>query len=343
MKQVVYLLGAGFSAPLGIPVMADFLQKAKDQYYGDRKRFNHFGQVLETINSLHVANSYYATDLFNIEDILSILDLKGRLAGVGDEKEFRRFIADVITFHTPPLHTASTTQRWDTLLFWERPWCDYGPFVASLLGYEFVREAGLENQQPKKDDYVCRAAESLDVSYAVVTLNYDAVLETAVSKVNATYGLKNTLARVAGKVGVPLAKLHGSIDSDDIVPPIWSKSLTPLSIRQSWQVAYELLKAANEIRIIGYSLPESDAYVRYLLRAAVIDTPNLKRIDVLCKDNGDKEIERRYRGFVTFRHFKFNGTTTETYLRNLSANLAQWPQRIGPDLLEDAHKRTFGY
>jgi len=32
MERVVYILGAGFSAPLGLPVMNDLMIKAKDLY-----------------------------------------------------------------------------------------------------------------------------------------------------------------------------------------------------------------------------------------------------------------------------------------------------------------------
>ena len=33
MEKITYVLGAGFSAPLGIPVMRDFLTKSKDLYF----------------------------------------------------------------------------------------------------------------------------------------------------------------------------------------------------------------------------------------------------------------------------------------------------------------------
>lgn len=343
MKKVVYLLGAGFSAPLGIPVMADFLEKAKDQFYGDRKRFQHFGRFLDTLDKPHVANSYYATDVFNIEDILSILDMKGQLEGSRRENEFRKFISDVVQFHTPVVQSNPEPQRWDSLLFWERPWGDYGPFVAALLGYEFKRRQGLKDSPPpKRSDYTCSRAKRHSVSYAVVTLNYDMVLETAGKRLGGTYHLGGAFARTAERSGTPLVKLHGSVDSKDIVPPVWSKSLQVGTIRKAWRFAYDLLKGANEIRIIGYSLPDSDSYVRYLLRAAVIDTPNLKRIDVLCKDNGKKEVEERYRAFVTFRHFSFSPKTTEQYLMGLSSSLQQWPERIGPEELERAHRSVFG-
>jgi len=35
LEKVVYLLGAGFSAPLGLPVMSNFLEKSKDIYFAD--------------------------------------------------------------------------------------------------------------------------------------------------------------------------------------------------------------------------------------------------------------------------------------------------------------------
>ncbi len=45
--RVVYLLGAGFSAPLGLPVMSNFLMKSKDMYFSDPERFSTFKEVLE--------------------------------------------------------------------------------------------------------------------------------------------------------------------------------------------------------------------------------------------------------------------------------------------------------
>jgi hypothetical protein len=35
MKNVVYVLGAGFSAYAGLPVMSNFIEKAKDIYFSD--------------------------------------------------------------------------------------------------------------------------------------------------------------------------------------------------------------------------------------------------------------------------------------------------------------------
>ena len=45
MEKVVYLLGAGFSAPIGIPVMRNFLTKSRDLYYSDQSKFAHFQEI----------------------------------------------------------------------------------------------------------------------------------------------------------------------------------------------------------------------------------------------------------------------------------------------------------
>ena len=100
MDHVVYFLGAGFSAPLGLPVMRDFLVKSKDMFAQDPSRYKHFAKVFELIREMNVAKSYYETDLFNIEEILSILEMRDQLGGKR-AKRFIKYIADVIEHYTP--------------------------------------------------------------------------------------------------------------------------------------------------------------------------------------------------------------------------------------------------
>ena len=52
MEKVTYILGAGFSAPLGLPVMQDFLAKSKDLYFSDPRRYRHFERVFDLVRNL---------------------------------------------------------------------------------------------------------------------------------------------------------------------------------------------------------------------------------------------------------------------------------------------------
>ena len=45
MEKVVYILGAGFSAPLGLPVISNFYEKSKDLYFSDTIQYKYFIKI----------------------------------------------------------------------------------------------------------------------------------------------------------------------------------------------------------------------------------------------------------------------------------------------------------
>jgi hypothetical protein len=78
-----------------------------------------------------------------------------------------------------------------------------------------------------------------------------------------------------------------------IVPPTWNKKDYHGSLTNVWrQAAIELSRARN-IYVIGYSLPESDAFFRYLFALGTIDNDSIKRFWVYNPD-GSEETKARY-------------------------------------------------
>ena len=108
-EKVVYILGAGFSAQFGLPVMCNFLEKSKDMYAlkgstnlrGTDVDF--FNDVYLEIDKLRRCKDFYASDMTNIEEILSLFEM-GKMLGVKSKQQidFQNFIAEVIKYHTPP-------------------------------------------------------------------------------------------------------------------------------------------------------------------------------------------------------------------------------------------------
>ena len=96
--------------------------------------------------------------------------------------------------------------------------------------------------------------------------------------------------------------------------------------------------------MIGYSLPVADSYIKYLLRAAVVENPHLKSFDVLCLDP-DQSVHRRYSDFVVFPNFRFMHASVEEYLQKLHDKMTSgrpnWPDQIGLNRLEEAHNEFF--
>lgn len=344
MEKVVYFLGAGFSAPLGLPVTSNFLEKSKDLYFGDTDRYAHFALVLETIAEMSVVKNYYRTDLHNIEEILSILEMRQSLGGRKLKRAFLRYISDVVESFTPqfPSQSDGWPGNWHGNIFRSAgtPGRFFGYFVASLL------HARLEAGKHIVPLTLKQSASS--VQYSVVTLNYDTVLENLAAYLTGSFqgdfpGFSSP-GEGGGARGTLLAKLHGSAATEIIVPPTWNKSVTR-KLLPAWNAAFKALYQANQIRIIGYSLPTADSYVKYLLRAAAIEAPHLKRIDVLCLDDSKSSVYGRYSEFVDFQNFRFVKGRTEEYMKGVYNATVSRTQISDPGLefnrLEDAHETFF--
>lgn len=196
-------------------------------------------------------------------------------------------------------------------------WKPFGMFIGNLLNLSFRT---LSPWTGRYKDIVCEVQANPAASYSIVTLNYDLIPEAICSYVN-RYFIKKDGYLNDRQAEDPiefneghgdLAKLHGSIDTRVIVPPTWSKGVNT-DIVPAWKSAYQLLADATQLRIIGYSLATADAYVKYLLKSAIIKEPRLKQIDVICRDT-DGSVRARYNDFIKFEYFRFLAVDVDKYL-----------------------------
>lgn len=313
-EKVVYLLGAGFSAPLGLPTMKNFLEVSRDLYFGDTKKYMHFESVLKTIQTMTNALTHYKLDLFNIEDVLSILEMEDEIGGKTEKQrrssDFAKYIKSVIEAKSPTPKGTGYEWRTPGPAYYRKHFGpeghalnSYGAFASWLSGLEFV---GPPTRQDNiiPDFYLYRRAQQ-DTDYYVVTLNWDRVLESLIEYIP-------TILRAEGDVSAAklnIAKLHGSVDGD-IVAPTWRKWAFD-SVKKAWQHAHHWLSHANHLRIIGYSLPESDAYVRYLLASAAMKSQHLKRVDIIDRDEA---VGQRFDEFISYRDRRFRKGEVRDYL-----------------------------
>lgn len=324
-ESVVYILGAGFSAPLGLPVMGNFLEKAKDLYFKDPDRYEHFKNVFDEINKMAIAKIYYNADLSNIEEILSILEMQSRLTHRKTAELFYTFIADVINTYTPNIpEIRHRPSNWWKFIFPRDNYHGfYGMFCSALLDLQFTCK---ESLRPTDEiNYIVQSEKQINdkYRYSVITLNYDMVLENYCDFTRQYIRPLNdySFSKPDGSkdISTHLAKLHGSVDNKPVVPPTWNKYLSQRII-PTWQLALKLLSEANHIRVIGYSLPTNDAYIRYLFKAAIIQTEHLKSFDVICLDTTGS-VKRRYEEFIDYHKFRYRSDNVIHYLENLSIQI----------------------
>lgn len=93
---------------------------------------------------------------------------------------------------------------------------------------------------------------------------------------------KGSLKKINIEIGSKINKLrwiHNSDMFDDsplIIPPTWTKTEYQSLLSTVWKHAAEEISKAKNIFIIGYSLPETDEFFKYLLGLGMIDIVRLK-------------------------------------------------------------------
>lgn len=311
MENVVYLFGAGFSAPLGVPVIANFLSKSKDLYALNAAEYPHFKKVFATIDKMHVAKTFYDTDLLNIEEILSILDMEDTVSKSDRSAIVAEYIKDVILAYAPEFKSVSNPNAElgghnGRIFCTDRMKDYYVQFVAALANLNVYQTQMM--RQPIVWNREYDLPERPETRYSVITLNYDRIIEKAITTII------GSCTRSAGEVELGkrliVAELHGST-AEGVVAPTWRKNME--KTRPAWSHAYDVLKQANKIRILGYSLPISDSYIRYLFKAAVVHSDNLKQIDIISLDPTGA-LKKTYRDFITFKNVRFKSVDITRYL-----------------------------
>lgn len=296
-KNVVYILGAGFSAPVGVPTMRNFIDQARKLRRGNES-YAYFDRVIKLVQDTVSAATFFQHDSRNIEEALSLLEMKDSIEGTNQKDDLIRFIVEVIRASTPiipQIDMAQMPSNFHVAMFTQNlNWQGYCSFLASMCQLEFRRMTN--------NEFRGLVVQQIDntAKYSILTLNYDLILENTCRYLLTSFQWGPTpkihfnSAQETEHDGWPqLVKIHGSVDTGNIIPPTFNKGLYGSELPHSWREAYDILARANEIRIIGYSLPQTDSYIKYLLMASVDRFKDLDRIDWIVRD-ARNEVHERY-------------------------------------------------
>jgi hypothetical protein len=333
MAKNVFILGAGASKEAGAPLMAEFLDVARDLLASgelkepqDKASFEKVFEAIQRFRSIHY-KSYI--DLDNIEAVFGAFEmarlLKGSVNYSADEIE--TIIKSIKTLISK---TIELTMKYSLDRSRISPSPAYDAF-ANLV-------AQLGNKNGKYES-------------SVLTFNYDLGLDVALysNRIGVDYAFPPD-----GNLGTfKLLKLHGSLNwgicSNEkcglivpwyldhffqdhsyedmgnearwvildiasrltehkhcnnilnpepvIVPPTWNKTEYHGILREVWAQAGRELSEAENIIVIGYSHPVSDSFFRYLFALGSVGDANIKRFWVFDPAEGD-EVEGRFRELI---------------------------------------------
>jgi hypothetical protein len=322
MADVVFILGAGCSAHCGAPLMANFLDRARDLFLQKavEDRRPEFEKVFDVVNGLQQVHSKAQLDLQNIESVFSAVDLARtlkKLPGIPTD-EIDGALSSLVWLIVRTLEESTNFKAQN----------GYLDGTTAYRALATLTKALATKAHPP-------------LSSAILTFNYDIALDVSLhcERVPFTYGLDGAVH------GLPLLKLHGSLnwvrgianseiraypigplleetrelDGRDVrtarvtehvmkksgnqvepqpvlVPPTWSKGEHYRGIEKVWARAAHELGEARYVFIIGYSLPPTDQFFRLLFALGAQGKVPLTRIDLF--DPNAEEVSRRFEEFL---------------------------------------------
>lgn len=341
----VYLLGAGFSKEIGLPLQDDFLLVAKDVFFKNPTQFSHFERVFNYQNNLSKMRQFLNYPLLNLEQLFNLIEMDlfySKSPGTAEIKnDLIKLICDVLIDKTPCPFSHDNNGS----LIIDQAFNKYLSFLSLFI----------------KDDHKPHLTTHRD---SIISFNYDLVIEGAASiynwrraegrpnifqdietiRFNTTFGKGNIIVdKVANcfrrnrpretyvpdnvdfseeENAIKIIKLHGSInwkstngEETFIVPPTWNKS--DERVRKLWEEAYREIVGAKRIIFIGYSFPETDTYVKSLLALALNENKIIQNIFFINPDKDvvkkacisllDKHFEK-YCGYKEWKFSEFIGT-----------------------------------
>ena len=313
-----------------------------------------FRQVFDFKREMARSREKISVDLDNIEDLFGLVEMSCRLGQTGRDtrKSTVYLIVKTLELCLEPRrnrpHLGFRVERGhlselEGVSYAKRDSSDDPRFTIDMYEYLALMLAGRLDIPERR-----RGREDV-----VITFNYDLLIDDALQQVDLLpwYGPGFHDPPEPQPNSVQLLKLHGSANwafcpeckkpilryhkvthfvvrlgqlscpvcgascQPLLVPPSWDKTEYSDTMSPVWKLAVEKLKTATRICVVGYSIPDSDAFFRHLITLALADNHQLERLIVVDKDS---KVEMKWKRLLDpvfrQRRFTFSGQGFALYL-----------------------------
>ncbi|RAV02720.1 hypothetical protein [Paenibacillus sp. YN15] len=325
MAENLFILGAGASFDAGAPLMNGFFDKAYELLgSGMVQSFEvDFKDVFKLLKELRLVYANSHLDLHNIESLFGAIEMGKiiNLLGLRTGDEIEKVRKSLVRLIVATLEGSMQFPKSEGSL---RPTESYSRF-AKLISERLRSSSIITFNYDIGLDY---ALNFHDVPYTYCIDQEGSIGEVKLMKLHGSVNW--ALCRTCGTIlPIPIAvtKYLSSIpgrggpqiqftdkiarhehkpckggisaceDVPVIVPPTWNKKDYHGNLTNVWKQAAKELSQARNIYVIGYSLPESDAFFRYLFALDTFDNDTIKRFWVYNPDSS-AETKSRYNSLL---------------------------------------------
>jgi len=329
MSDIVFILGAGASKQSGAPLMADFLDVASHLLragnVNDKKE--EFEKVFRAIGAMQAVHSKAQLDLTNIESIFTALEISNVLQKLPGFKADE--IVEVISsLKEVIVKTIESTMKFPTnrsCVGVPKPYDEFAGLIGHLRTEAFPNQSTsiiTFNYDIAVDMALYKAGMGPDYGIPPDPNSHNPIplyklhgsLNWASKKDNGTVyplQLNQYFSKYSvqgwdehGTCKIPIGtqlkeyfSKHTDVEVEEepvIVPPTWNKADHHQALSKIWGKAAEHLGEAKSIFIIGYSLPETDAFFRLLYAFGTVGASPLEKIIVYNPDKSG-DVNKRFR------------------------------------------------
>jgi len=350
----VYILGAGCSRATGAPLMADFIDKAYELRRYSKAQIDRqsFDSVFDGINALQAVYAKSVLDLRNLESVFAAFEMAELFGRLG-ELEAAQVAALPVALRILILETLEWTVRFPTA----QPG---GNYHASGRDYGSAGDyrAFAEHIQQIRDRHSCTVMTfNYDIALDLALKLFGANPNYCLSGMADIGNQQVPLLKLHGSLNWARCKECGDIQAIDvdsgkveypsgeirhlrfgekckelvhcglprqiaIVPPTWSKAQHHKQFADLWHTAAVKLAEADNIFIIGYSLPPTDQFFRYLFALGTMGKSRLQRVWIF---NPDEQCDKNFRdllGPMAMERYEFKAITFDRATQLINKELA---------------------
>jgi hypothetical protein len=345
--ETAIFLGAGASSSEGAPTQAqlfrDFFGESFDGYKGMtdgdpartpiRVMKNNLVKFFETFFNFNPIESYATAQFPTFEEVLGIIDLAqirdDGFRGFGNlsyqqwgatlrnaRNEFVFLIALILDKkleHSPGRHALLVRTLRESRVLEKCAFVsfNYDILIDNALGELYSVDYGIEcvNGQEGLER---QASERLPLLKLHGSLNW--LYCSTCRSVVVTWGDKGVCNLVVNPAECRCRKC-GSLTVPIIIPPTYFKVLSNIFLQEVWHRAENVLSSCRTWVFCGYSFPDADMHVKYLLKRVQVNTPGLRKIFVV---NWHKTKTRREAAEEEHRYRRFFGTAAQLKYERLS-------------------------
>ncbi len=330
MSKIVYILGAGFSIPYGIPAQKDIMKNCFDdeEFLKEMKKFYREFYLFSSKKLTKPALSKIP-----LEDVFSLLDKsiksahKYKQLKVSDFIKIENTLTNKIATYFESINEDNTYIKnfMDKLINFRKSCGDDDKQSIITLNWDNLIDKYLQTELQDNE---------IALDYCMFDYSFEQQYDNQIQHIPSTH------LKVKGKKNIKLIKVHGSINwnichschkvyintqpiSNDylcktcevelekfMISPTFMKEFQTNHIKNIWHNAFIDISEATHIVFVGYSFPLADFEFKILLSRALKKESNIKITVVDYKDQETKkstvfkELRERYESFfgsnVTF-------------------------------------------